>query len=109
MVAGVHLADLPTERDDLWDFADAGINAHGAAMDTWDREHAWATIVSAINLTGWSVSPNAADCKTGTPATASSPLSLTTAPNGPRKNTWPHRCRPTPTPVNRSGSCSKAN
>lgn len=49
VVAGVHLADLPTERDDLWDFADAWINAHGAAMDTWDREHAWAAIVSAIN------------------------------------------------------------
>ena len=40
---------MSDQRDDVWDFADAWINAHGAAMDTWDREHAWATIVSAIN------------------------------------------------------------
>lgn len=49
VVPGIRISDLPTERDALWDFADAWIAAHGAAMDTWDREQAWGRIVAAGN------------------------------------------------------------
>lgn len=51
IVPGVQMADLPSDRDQLWDFADAWINTHGAAMDTWDREAAWAAIVASVNRT----------------------------------------------------------
>ena len=49
VVPGVRVADLPSDRDQLWDFADAWINARGASMDTWDRETAWAAIVAAVS------------------------------------------------------------
>jgi hypothetical protein len=49
VVPGVRVADLPSDRDQLWDFADTWINARGAAMDTWDRETAWAAIVAAVS------------------------------------------------------------
>ena len=49
IVPGVQTADLPSHRDQLWDFADAWINTHGASMDTWGREEAWAAIVASVN------------------------------------------------------------
>lgn len=47
--AGLHPSDLPTDRDELWAYADAWISQHGDTMDTWQREDAWTAIVAAVN------------------------------------------------------------
>lgn len=49
VVPGVTVADLPLQRDALWEFADEWINNNGSSMETVGREQAWRAMVATVN------------------------------------------------------------
>lgn len=49
LMPGPALNDLPTDRDDLWVYADQWISDNAAHLDTAVRDWVWSAIVAAVN------------------------------------------------------------